>query len=126
MHWRTTAAILAAAVVATPVPAYAAGPAVSCRYEFTAWPGGFTADLSITNHGPDIVGWTARWTFDVPTSNISAWQTVLTVTDAREAIATNAVYNARIASGQTLRFGWNATAASTSAPTDITVNGAAC
>lgn len=123
---RTTAAVLAAAVVATPVPAHAETPAVSCLYEIMAWPGGFTADLSMTNHGPDIVGWTARWTFREPTFNVSAWQSVLTVTDAREAVAVNAVFNARIASGQTLRFGWSATAASTSVPTDITVNGAPC
>jgi hypothetical protein len=41
-------------------------------------------------------------------------------------IAADAVYNASIPSGQTVMFGWSATAASTSVPGDITVNGVRC
>jgi cellulose binding protein with CBM2 domain len=118
------AAALALALLPA-APAHAA-PAISCDYRFSAWSNGFMADLYITNHGPDITGWTARWTFNEPTTNITVWQANLSVRDGREAIATNAVYNGLIRNGQTLSFGWSATAASTSRPADITVNGTPC
>lgn len=122
-----------AAVVASPlllvatlaVPA-AAAPAVTCRYTFTAWPGGFIADLSITNNGPVIDGWTARWTFDVPATSVVGWSAALTLTDGVNVRATNLAYNAVIRTGQTTTFGWSATAPSTTAPTDLSVNGVPC
>jgi hypothetical protein len=124
----SAAAALAVAAVAALLPAApaAAASTVSCEYKFTAWPSGFMADLYITNHGPDIQGWTARWTFGEPTGNLNVWSAVMAIRDGREAIATNVSYNATIRSGQTTSFGWSATAASTSAPTDITVNGMPC
>lgn len=124
-RFSTVAVTVALAAALIPAAPAAAASPVSCRYEFAAWPNGFMADLFITNNGPDINGWTARWTFDVPTINLSVWQAVMTIRD-REAVATNVFYNATIRTGQTLNFGWSATAASTSAPTDITVNGMPC
>lgn len=120
-----TLRLLLAAALAAPA-LQAPAPTVTCDYRFTAWPNGFMADLYITNHGPDISGWTARWTFNEPTANVTAWQANLSVRDGREAVATNAVYNGLIRNGQTLSFGWSATAASTSRPSDITVNGLPC
>jgi hypothetical protein len=118
------AVVGAAPTVVVAAPAAAAG-AVRCRYTFTAWPGGFVADLSITNDGPTITGWTARWTFDTPTTAIIGWAAVLTQQDA-EVTATNSTFNAVIRPGQMTTFGWSATAASTSVPTDLTVNGSPC
>lgn len=125
------AAAVALAVAAAPAllaaaPAYALSP-VSCHYEIRAWSGGFQADLSITNNGADIDGWTARWSFNEPTSAVQGWLALLTVQDNRDAIATNLVFNAIIRNGQTVTFGWSATAAaSPSVPDDITVNGVPC
>jgi hypothetical protein len=107
-------------------PAAAATGAVSCGYRFNAWTGGFTADLSIANNGPAINGWTVRWTFAEPTTEVVGWQARLTVRDATEVIATNLAWNATIGTGQTMSFGWSARAATTTAPTDITVNGVPC
>lgn len=119
----TAAAVLVPAAPALPAPA---ASTVSCRYALVAWPGGFVADLYMTNNGPDIHGWTARWTFNEPTWNVSVWAATFTLSDTREAVATNLVFNDVIRTGQTLSFGWSATAASTSTPTDITVNGMPC
>lgn len=116
-------ALLATTAIVT--PAAAASP-ISCQYTFASWPGGFFAEVKVVNSGPDINGWTVHWTFGVPTAIIANWQTNLTVRDGVDASATNAVYNAVIRSGSALSFGWSATAAATSAPTDLTVNGTAC
>jgi hypothetical protein len=102
--------------------------AVSCAYVVdVAWQGGFTADLRITDNGPDIDGWTARWTFpDAGTHVLSTWASVLTETDAGAVTASNASYDAVIRSGQVFSFGWTARGASTAVPSDISVNGVAC
>lgn len=102
--------------------------AVSCAYVVdVAWQGGFTADLRITNNGPDIDGWTARWTFPEPgTRVLSTWASVLTETDAGAVTATNASYDAVIRSGQVFSFGWTARGSATAVPSDLSLNGVAC
>lgn len=116
------AGVVAGVVPAT--PASAAGSIV-CHYTLIQWHGGFFADLKITNNGPTINGWTARWTFAEPTVVTSVWTAQLTQT-ASVATATNMSWNPTIATGTALTFGWTATARSTSVPTDITVNGQSC
>ncbi|MET7419088.1 cellulose binding domain-containing protein [Dactylosporangium sp. NPDC005555] len=124
---RVVAAVLllpALPVLAT--PASAAVPDVSCAYRFAAWDGGFVADLTITNHGPAIDGWTAHWTFRTATGNLGAWQARMTQPDPFSVTATNMAYNAVIDTGRSVRFGWTASAAATETPSDLTVNGVAC
>src|SRR5262245_11846353 len=121
------AAIAAASILVPAAPAMGA-PAIVCDYRLTTFSGGFfMADLFITNNGPDIVnGWTARWTFREPTTNLQVWMAVMTIQNNTQAYATNLVFNAVIPQGQTRSFGWSATATATSVPTDITVNGVRC
>ena len=128
---RCAAAVLAAGFAATsvlvPATPAAAAPTISCLYMFTAWPNGFIADLYITNYGPVINGWTARWTFNESIANLAVWQAIMTVRNGHEAIATNMPFNATIQTGQTAMFGWSATTFTpASTPTDITVNGVPC
>lgn len=126
------ARLLAAAVTAVlpfawAAPASAAeGAAVVCDYRFFAWSGGFVADLTITNHGPAVNGWTARWTFPTATANLGVWQARIEQPDAFTMTATNLPYNALIGTGRSVKFGWTASAASTEAPAVITVNGTPC
>lgn len=117
--------LVAAAVGA---PARAATPVVSCTYTIEdVWQGGFIAQISIADNGPRaITGWTVRWTFNEYTTDISAWQSTLTAPDGFSAAATNASYNGTIASGGVTSFGWSARAATTSVPTNLTVNGIPC
>ncbi|GAA3213191.1 cellulose binding domain-containing protein [Dactylosporangium siamense] len=127
-----TAALLpvawaAPAVMLPPVAWAAQAPAtVACAYSFVAWPGGFVADLTITNHGPAVNGWTARWTMPTATANLGVWQATMSQADPFTLTATNLPYNAVIDTGRSVRFGWTASAASTEAPADITVNGVPC
>ncbi len=112
-------------VAAMAGPASAA-PAVTCSYSFSAWNGGFTANVDIANNGPTINGWTMRWTFGSPTTNIQAWSSIISENSAFEVVATNMSYNGVIPAGTVRSFGWTATAASTTAPASLTINGTAC
>jgi len=121
------AATMSVAVVAmTATPARAAVSTVACAYRFTAWGGGFSADVTVTNSGPPIDGWTVRWTVGSPTALGGVWSATMSQPDQSHMVATNVVYNAVIPTGRSVGFGWTATAQSTSTPTDLTVNGMPC
>lgn len=122
------AGLLVAAVSGAPAPAAATSLAVTCSYTIqNVWPGGFTADIKITNNGPvTINGWTLRWTFNEYTTDISAWQSTLSAPDGVHATAANVSYNATIPSGRSTSIGWSAQALNTSVPIDLSINGAAC
>lgn len=126
-HWRVwlTAAATLISLTAVARPA-TAETALTCTYTVTsAWTDGFIATVDITNNGPTISGWTVRWTFLTPTSNVVAWSTVITQ-DGNQATATNMSWNGTIATGQTISFAWSAAALSTGVPTDLTINGEPC
>jgi Cellulose binding domain len=126
---RRLAAAGAVTFIATalaPSAAHADTPAVRCIYTFNTWLGGFTADVKIVNNGPAINGWTIHWTFAIPTDELTAWSTNLTVLNRTDATATNASWNAPISTGGSVSFGWNAMAVATSIPTDLTINGMPC
>jgi hypothetical protein len=123
------AALLAAgALTAVMVsPADAATGKIRCAYTVASqWPGGFTADLAITNYGPAITGWTTHWTFPAPTTIASTWSSRVVAETATQVTLGNVSYNATIGTVQTLKIGWVAAALSTGVPTDITVNGVPC
>jgi cellulase/cellobiase CelA1 len=112
------------AVVARPA---AADTTVTCTYTVTSsWPGGFAANVDITNNGPAINGWTLRWTFTTPTTNIAGWQATITEQAGNQATATNMSWDGTIVTGQRASFGWSASAVSTGVPTDLTINGTPC
>jgi hypothetical protein len=118
----TAAAIAVVATGAT--PASATGP-FDCQYWFVAWPGGFSADLRITNSGPAVDGWTSNWTFDNDERLGNIWSAVMTQ-DGNRVSAAPVPWNRRIPSGGSVAFGWTAFASATRTPDDITVNGVPC
>jgi hypothetical protein len=126
---RRVATVFLATVVAVglgAVPARAATGGLTCTYTvINQWSNGFIADLAIANAGPPVAGWTARWTFAEPTSAVRGWSALITQRGNR-ITATNTSWNGLIGTGQVVAFGWSATAASTSVPTDLSVNGTAC
>jgi Cellulose binding domain len=113
------------AVTATPALAATETTGVVCSYQLMQWPGGFTAEISIANSGPAINGWAVHWTFDTPTTIGAVWSARL-VQDPSGVSATNMAYNPLIGTGRSASFGWNGAAASTTVPTDLTVNGRPC
>ena len=127
---RTAVAATAALALTTAAPAAAAQPApgggVSCRYVFTAYPGGFVASVQLTNTGPAVNGWSLRWSFPVDTVVQGVWQSRITQPDPRSALAVNAPWNAGLPTNTSLSFGWTAAAPSTDQPTDLVFNGVPC
>ncbi|MCK1807813.1 cellulose-binding domain-containing protein, partial [Micromonospora sp. R42106] len=123
------AATAATLVAGTALLATNAQAAAGCRVTYTTasqWPGGFTANVDVTNLGDPVSGWTLRWTFPSGQRVTQAWSATVTSSGA-DVTATNVGYNGAIATNGTVSFGFNGswTGANT-APTAFTLNGVAC
>ncbi|ASW54134.1 cellulose binding domain-containing protein [Plantactinospora sp. KBS50] len=122
----TTAALLTAGVLAAGTASAAAG----CQVAYSLggqWPGGFTANLTITNLGDPISGWTLRWTYGAGQQVTSAWNATVTQSGS-QVTATNVDYNAGVGTNGTVSFGFNGTwnNSSNPTPTDFSLNGVTC
>ncbi|MBG6103548.1 endoglucanase [Micromonospora vinacea] len=108
-------------------------PATTCtaRYSnYGTWQGGtgFTGQLTIQNTGATAVnGWSVRFAFTGDQRVREAWLAKVTQSGAT-VTARNESYNAKIAPGGTVTFGFNATTGGGANPSPglVTVNGAAC
>src|SRR5689334_20277387 len=105
---------LAVAAVTTLVGGGAYGvaqaAATGCRVTYTVgsqWNGGFTGNVSVTNLGDPLNGWTLRWTYGAGQVITQAWNA--TVTQSGGAVtAVNASYNGPLATNGSVSFGFNA------------------
>lgn len=131
---RRTALLAAAAaagtVAASALSAVTAQAAVGCRVDYritNQWGGGFGADVTITNLGDPINGWTLTWAFTAGQQISQAWNATVTQSGA-QVTARDAGYNAVIGTGGTATFGFNASwnDISNPAPTAFALNGTAC
>jgi cellulase/cellobiase CelA1 len=88
------------------------------------WPGGFTANITITNNGTTAInGWTLAFSFPGDQKITNGWSAVISQTGAAVS-AKNADYNVVIPPGGNAQFGFQGTYTSNdSSPTIFTVNG---
>ncbi|WP_410821309.1 glycoside hydrolase family 9 protein [Micromonospora sp. 050-3] len=108
-------------------------PATTCTARYTnygAWQGGtgFTGQLTIQNTGTAAInGWSVRFAFTGDQRVREAWLAKVTQAGAT-VTARNESYNAKIAPGGSVTFGFNATTGGGANPSPglVTVNGAAC
>jgi hypothetical protein len=118
--------VAAAAAVTTTTAAQAA---TGCRVDYTissSWQGGFGANVTITNLGDAINGWTLTWSFGAGQTITQLWNGSYTQSGSQVTV-TNASYNATIATGASTAFGFNgAWTATNPVPTSFTLNGIAC
>ncbi|GAA3452527.1 cellulose binding domain-containing protein [Dactylosporangium matsuzakiense] len=119
-------AVGAAGAVAVALPASAAA---GCRVAYSigsSWPGGFGANVTITNLGDAISSWTVVWSYSSGQTVTQAWNA--TVTQSGSTVtAKNAGYNGSIATNGTASFGFNGSATgSNPVPTAFTLNGTSC
>ncbi|MEU4420330.1 non-reducing end alpha-L-arabinofuranosidase family hydrolase [Actinoplanes sp. NPDC024001] len=121
------AALLAstAAVVALPADAAAAGCSVGYTVS-SQWQGGFGANVSITNLGDPLTGWTLTWSYGAGQTVTQAWNA--TVTQNGSAVtAKNVSYNGSVATNGTVSFGFNGSwTGSNPVPAGFALNGVAC
>ncbi|MEV0728205.1 cellulase family glycosylhydrolase [Polymorphospora sp. NPDC050346] len=103
--------------------------ATGCRVTYTVstqWPGGFTANVGVTNLGAPISGWNLAWTFPSGQRVTQAWNATVT-SSGSQFTATNLNYNAAIATNTTVSFGFNgAWSNDNPAPATFALNGLPC
>lgn len=91
------------------------------------WPGGFTADVKITNvSGANINGWTLAWSFAGDQKITNLWNGVVTQSGKNVSVK-DASWNKVINTGGSQTIGFQATFSGTNAkPTSFTLNGVNC
>jgi len=113
----------------TPTTTPTTTPTGGCKVAYSApnqWPGGFTANVTITNLGSAINGWTLKWTWPSGQTIQQAWNSTATQSGSAVTV-TNAAWNGSLAAGGTATFGFNGGFGSTNtAPTSFTLNGTLC
>jgi lytic cellulose monooxygenase (C4-dehydrogenating) len=103
------------------------GSGCKVAYVVNDWGSGFTGAVTVTNAGGSAInGWKLQWTFGGNQTITSSWNG--TVTQSGQAVtAVNASYNAAIAAGGNVQFGFQGTYSGTNAaPASFTLNGTAC
>ncbi|ONI80781.1 glycoside hydrolase [Saccharothrix sp. ALI-22-I] len=108
------------------VPASAA-PGCSVAYSAPSqWQGGFTANVSITNVGDAVNGWTLTWSFTAGQQVMQAWNADVSQSGG-QVTARNVSYNASIPTGGRVEFGFNGSwTGSNPAPASFSLNGTPC
>ncbi|HZP53286.1 cellulose binding domain-containing protein [Actinocrinis sp.] len=103
------------------------GGTCQVSYVKNEWSGGFTANVTVTNTGTSAInGWTLKWTFPGDQKVTNAWNATLTQSGSA-ATAANVSYNASIAPGGNVQFGFQGTWASNdTSPSAFTLNGSNC
>jgi glucuronoarabinoxylan endo-1,4-beta-xylanase len=115
----------AAAAVALPAGAAAAGCSVEHRVS-SQWPGGFGAEVTVTNLGDALTGWTLTWSYSAGQTVTQAWNTTLTQSGAA-VTARNVAHNGAVPTNGTASFGFNGTwTGSNPAPAGFALNGVTC
>jgi hypothetical protein len=110
----------------TPTPTPSAG-ACKVSYSTNTWPGGFTANITITNTGSAAInGWTLRFTFPGTQQVMQGWNGVFSQSGANVTI-TNASYNGSLSPSGSAWPGFTGSwSGSNPNPTAFTLNGSMC
>ncbi|WP_422755820.1 cellulose binding domain-containing protein [Micromonospora sp. WMMD708] len=119
--------VVATAALAGTVPARAAA---GCRVTYTVtsqWPGGFGANVDVTNLGDPLTGWRLTWTFTAG-QVISQWWNGTATQSAGRVTVGNVDWNGNLGTGASAQFGfgasWNNSA--NPVPVDFALNGVPC
>ena len=92
----------------------------------SAWNTGMTENLTITDNGSAINGWTLAFTLGSGQTITKGWNATYSPASG-QVTATNLSYNATLATGASTSIGFQATqTGNTAAPTGFTLNGHAC
>ncbi|MEV4478620.1 cellulose binding domain-containing protein [Micromonospora coxensis] len=125
-----TAGATAALLVGSTLSAVHAHAATGCAVSYSVasqWQGGFTGNVTVTNLGDPVSGWSLRWSFSAGQQVSQAWNA--TVTQSGSTVtAANVDYNRDLATNGSVSFGFNGSwnNSSNPAPTSFTLNGVTC
>ncbi|PZF83874.1 cellulose-binding domain-containing protein, partial [Micromonospora endophytica] len=122
-----TATAVAAAGALTTLTASAA--AAGCRVDYRVtnqWTGGFGADVTVTNLGDPVNGWTLTWSYAAGQQVTQAWNATVTQSGT-QVTARNVDHNATIGTNASANFGFNGSwTGSNPVPTSFALNGTTC
>ncbi|MBM0278572.1 pectate lyase family protein [Micromonospora tarensis] len=126
----TTAAATAALVTAGLLTSVSAQAAAGCQVAYSVasqWPGGFTGNVTVTNLGDPVSGWTLRWSYGAGQQASQAWGATVSQSGSQVS-ATNVDYNGNLATNGSASFGFNASwnNSSNPAPSSFSLNDVAC
>ncbi|WP_433317020.1 cellulose binding domain-containing protein [Micromonospora sp. CA-269861] len=126
----TTAAATATLVTAGLLTSASAQAAAGCQVAYSVasqWPGGFTGNVTVTNLGDPLSGWTLRWSYGAGQQVSQAWGATASQSGSQVS-ATNVDYNGNLATNGTATFGFNASwnNSSNPNPSSFTLNNVAC
>ncbi|GAB3970382.1 endo-1,4-beta-xylanase [Actinoallomurus acanthiterrae] len=112
----------------TPTPTPPGNGGCSVKYAISSqWPGGFGANVSVTNLGDPVSSWTLTWSFGAGQQVTQAWNAGVTQNGAA-VTAKNVSYNGSLATGGSTSFGFNGSwnSSSNPVPSNFALNGTAC
>ncbi|SCF42385.1 cellulose binding domain-containing protein [Micromonospora mirobrigensis] len=119
-------ALVAGALVALPAAHAATGGCTVTYRPTNDWGGGATVEVTVTNHGTTLTGWTLGWTFPGNQQVTSGWNGTYQQSGAAVTVR-NADWNATVAEGASVGTGFSLTySGGNPAPTAFTLNGAPC
>jgi Glycosyl hydrolase family 62/Cellulose binding domain len=132
---RRTQVLLAAVVAALlaltiSVVNTAQAQAAGCSVSYTVsnqWPGGFTANVSVTNLGSPLSGWRLTWSFTAGQRVEHGWNAAFPATGP-QVEARNAAWNADLGTGGSASFGFNGSwnNLDNPVPASFALNGTTC
>jgi endoglucanase len=123
---RTTAPPTTARTTAPPTTG--SGGTSTCRVSnaVNAWSNGLVNNITITNTGAAINGWTLTFTLASGQTIVSGWSATFSPTSGA-VTATNVSYNGTLSSGGSTTIGYQAThTGNSAAPTGFKLNGTTC
>jgi len=130
---RKIALISAAALVATAgaiVVANQASAAAGCSAKYaivSSWPGGFQAQVDVTNLGDAVTSWNVGWDFGNSSQTITQIWNANKTQSGVHVSATNVGYNGNVGTNGVISFGFTgAWSGSNPNGTNFTLNGTAC
>src|SRR2546421_10905554 len=103
------AAIVTATGSLTAVGAVSAQAATGCQVSYAVtnqWPGGFGANVTVTNLGDAINGWRLTWSFAAGQTITQLWNGTAVQAGANVTV-TNVSWNSGIPTGGNVGFGFN-------------------
>ncbi|GAA2423945.1 glycoside hydrolase family 6 protein [Streptomyces glaucus] len=110
-------------------PADVGPAAVPCTVDYKVqnqWSTGFTAAVTVTNHGAAKSGWTLKWSYAGNQKVTSGWNAKISQSGTGVTV-TNESYNGSLATGGSAGFGFQASYSGTNAvPATFTLDGVTC
>ena len=125
---RLGAAVLAVALLAAVAPMARAATACRVTYQVSSqWPGGFTANITITNLGDPLNGWRLEFQFPNASQRVTQGWSATWSQNGQNVTATSMSWNANLGTNQSTSIGFNgAWSGSNPVPTSFTINGVTC